>query len=70
EVTSASFFERSDHYEFYRAGIPALFLFESWPLEEGVYHTWMDTPERLSPAKVGRVARLAALVVLGVAASR
>lgn len=67
EVTSASFFERSDHYEFYRAGIPALFLFESWPLEEGVYHTWMDTPERLSAVKVARVGRLAALIALALA---
>ena len=62
EVTSKSFFLRSDHYSFYEAGIPALFLFEAWPHEVGVYHTWRDVPAGLSSSKVTSIAQLATLV--------
>ncbi len=67
EVTSPSFFPRSDHYAFYEAGIPALFFFEDWPHQVGVYHTWLDVPEEGSPQKVASTARLAALVAFELA---
>lgn len=67
EVTSKSFFLRSDHYSFYEAGIPALFLFEAWPHEAGVYHTWRDEASTLSASKVTSIARLGALVAFEVA---
>ena len=67
EVTSKSFFPRSDHYSFYEVGIPALFLFESWPHETGVYHTWRDLPAGVNAGKVASVARLATLVAFELA---
>jgi hypothetical protein len=67
EVTSKSFFLRSDHYSFYEAGIPALFLFEAWPHETGVYHTWRDGASTVSARKVTSIARLGALVAFEVA---
>ena len=67
EVTSKSFFLRSDHYSFYEVGIPALFLFESWPHEAGVYHTWRDVPAGVNAGKVASIARLASLVAFELA---
>ncbi|MFT5732559.1 MAG: hypothetical protein ACJA2W_002018 [Planctomycetota bacterium] len=67
EVTSASFFQRSDHYSFYKVGIPSLFLFEDWPHQPGIYHTWRDRPEGVSVSKVASVSRLAALVAFELA---
>lgn len=57
-VEDASFFTRSDHYSFHETGIASVFLFEDWPLREGIYHTWRDTAETVDPAKVVRTARL------------
>lgn len=56
-VHDADFFTRSDHYSFYEAGIPAVFLFEGWPHRIGVYHTWTDTPLTLDMEKVARTSR-------------
>ncbi len=67
EVTSKSFFLRSDHYSFYEAGIPALFLFEAWPHVEGVYHTWRDVAAGVSAEKVASIARLGTLVAFELA---
>ena len=62
-VADARFFTRSDHYAFFERGVPSVFVFQDWPLAEGVYHTWRDTPDRVQPEKVAGVARYAALVL-------
>lgn len=62
-VDDASFFQRSDHYAFHEVGVPNVFLFEDWPLREGVYHTWRDTPETVDPLKVARTARFGEVLV-------
>jgi len=62
-VADAGFFTRSDHYAFFERGAPSVFLFQDWPLTEGVYHTWRDTPERVDAQKVAAVARYAALIL-------
>ncbi len=51
--------ERSDHYPFFRRGIPSLFFFES-PSEADNphYHTYRDTVDIVSFEKVTRTARL------------
>ena len=52
-------FLRSDHHEFHRAGIPALFFFEGLPLSDNKdYHTWRDTVENVDLDKVANTARL------------
>lgn len=56
-VHDPSFFTRSDHYSFYETGIPAVFLFEGWPHQIGVYHTWKDTPSTLDMEKIARTSR-------------
>ena len=66
-MTSPDFFQRSDHYAFYQAGMPSLFLFEDWPHEPDIYHTWLDSPEKVSVPKVASMARLAALVAFELA---
>lgn len=51
---------RSDHFEFHRRGVPALFLFEELPIEKNRdYHTWRDRPELVDAEKVARTARFA-----------
>lgn len=62
-VDDGSFFTRSDHYAFFERGVPSAFVFQDWPLREGVYHTWRDVPEGVDARKVARVARFAALLL-------
>ena len=53
-------FERSDHFPFHQAGVPALFFFEGLPITRNAdYHTWRDTPEKVDAEKVAATARLA-----------
>ena len=55
-----SLFRRSDHYSFHRVGVPAVLLFENYPLSEKEdYHTWRDVPDRVDFEKVEATARLA-----------
>ncbi len=52
-------FERSDHFPFHQAGVPALFFFEGWPMTNNKdYHIYTDTIERLDLDKVTRSVRL------------
>lgn len=52
--------QRSDHYSFYAAGVPAVFLFEETPISNNKdYHTWRDTLDLVDPLKISRAARLA-----------
>lgn len=52
--------ERSDHFEFAKRGLPVVFFFEELPIEKNRdYHTWRDTPDLVEPEKVARAARLA-----------
>lgn len=50
------FFERSDHFNFHKAGVPTIFF------NEGVtsvdYHQWTDTVDKVSPGKVAAVAKV------------
>ena len=56
--------QRSDHYPFADAGVPAIFLFEQTPISDNKdYHTWRDTVERVDTLKITRTARLAANLV-------
>lgn len=56
--------QRSDHYPFADAGVPALFLFEETPISNNRdYHTWRDTADGLELEKVTRVARFAGNLV-------
>ncbi|WP_419192430.1 M28 family peptidase [Engelhardtia mirabilis] len=56
----AELWMRSDHYPFFVAGIPVLFLFEETPISNNKdYHTWRDTPDLVDPVKIARSARLA-----------
>ena len=51
--------ERSDHYPFFRRGIPSLFFFESVSeMDNPHYHTFRDTVDIVSFEKVSRIARL------------
>jgi Peptidase family M28 len=61
------FFFRSDHYNFARAGVPALFFFAG--VHED-YHRPSDEADRIDAGKAARVARLAFRTGLGVAESR
>ena len=61
------FFFRSDHYNFARAGVPALFFFAG---VHDDYHRPSDEAERIDAAKAARIARLAFRTGLGVAESR
>lgn len=58
------FFFRSDHYNFARNGIPAVFFFNG--VHED-YHQPSDEPDRIDFEKASRVARLIQEVVLAVA---
>lgn len=52
-------FQRSDHYSFHRAGVPALFFFEGVPISKNEdYHTWRDTIDRVDVEKIANTARL------------
>lgn len=52
-------FERSDHYPFHQAGIPAIFFFEGLPISRNKdYHTWRDTADKLDFEKMKRTAHL------------
>ncbi len=56
---SIKLFTRSDHYEFHRIGVPALFFFEGLPLSDNKdYHTWRDTIDGVDIEKVTNTARL------------
>ena len=50
------FFFRSDHYNFARAGVPAVFFFSG--VHED-YHRPSDEPEKINADKAARIARLA-----------
>jgi len=52
--------ERSDHFQFFKRGVPVLFFFEDVPITKNRdYHTWRDTPDQVDAEKVARGARLA-----------
>jgi Peptidase family M28 len=61
------FFFRSDHYNFARAGVPALFFFAG--VHED-YHRPSDEADRIDADKAARVARLAFRTGMGVSMSR
>jgi hypothetical protein len=50
------FFFRSDHYNFARRGVPALFFFNGVHAD---YHEPSDSPEKIDAEKAARIARLA-----------
>ncbi len=58
------FFQRSDQYNFYKAGVPVLFFFSG--VHED-YHRPTDTVDKIDTKKVSRVARLLLLTALDVA---
>ena len=49
------FFFRSDHYNFARRGVPALFFFNGVHKD---YHEPSDSPEKINSEKAARIARL------------
>ncbi len=50
---------RSDHYNFHKIGIPSLFFFEGLPITRNPdYHTWRDTLDKLDLAKIENTTRL------------
>lgn len=52
-------FQRSDHYSFHRARIPALFFFEDTKIANNQdYHTWRDTADGIDFEKIASTARL------------
>lgn len=59
-----SFFVRSDHYNFARRGIPALFFFNGTHED---YHRASDSPDKIDAEKAARVARLVYHTAVGVA---
>ncbi|MCP3915666.1 MAG: M28 family peptidase [bacterium] len=64
EINDRGLFQRSDHYSFHQAGIPALFLMEGYPPEKNRdYHSYRDTPDTIDMRKVTSTARLAFNVV-------
>jgi len=53
-------FARSDHYSFHQVGIPVVFFFENYPLEQNHdYHTWRDSADLVDTQKITNTARLA-----------
>jgi len=58
---------RSDHTYFYYSRVPIMYLFGGIDAD---YNTPRDTPDRLLPDKIEKVARLACLTALKVAESR
>ncbi|MEZ6017454.1 MAG: M28 family peptidase [Planctomycetota bacterium] len=62
ECSDEGLFQRSDHHSFHTAGIPTVFFFENYPLEQNRdYHTWRDVPDLVNFEKVRNTARLAFL---------
>lgn len=59
-----NFMGGSDHYPFYRKGIPFMFLFSGIHKD---YHTPRDNPDRVDCNKAARVGRLAFLTALRIA---
>jgi len=45
----------SDHWSFWRAGYPAIMLTDTAPYRYLYYHSWEDTPEKLSYPEFARV---------------
>ncbi len=60
------FFNRSDHYNFFKSGVPFLFFFSG--IHED-YHRITDTPDKIDPKKLSQVARLVFLTSLELARS-
>ncbi len=58
------YWERSDHYTFVKAGIPALFFFGGM---EPDYHQATDTPDKIEPEKLVHVAELLRRLTLRIA---
>lgn len=58
-----NFFVRSDHYNFVRQGIPALFFFNGTHED---YHRASDSPDRIDAEKEARVVRLVYHTVIAV----
>ena len=58
-----NFFVRSDHYNFAKNGVPALFLFNGTHAD---YHQPSDSPEKIDAEKEARVVRLIHLAVMTV----
>jgi hypothetical protein len=51
--------QRSDHYEFHKIGLPVMFFFEGLPISDNKnYHTWRDTVEGVNIEKVANTARM------------
>lgn len=49
---------RSDHYNFHKKGVPAMFFTEGAIDSENVdYHMWSDTVDKLSTTKMARITR-------------
>jgi hypothetical protein len=59
------FFFRSDHYNFARRGVPALFFFNGVHAD---YHEPSDSPEKINAEKAARIARLVFYLGLEIAA--
>jgi len=59
-----NFFVRSDHYNFVRQGIPALFFFNGTHED---YHRASDSPDKIDAEKEARVVRLVYYTALAVA---
>ena len=49
------FFNRSDHYNFYKHDVPFLFFFSGMHED---YHRITDTPDKIDAKKIAQVARL------------
>lgn len=50
---------RSDHYNFHKIGVPSLFFFEGLPITRNPdYHTWRDTLDKLDLSKIENTTRL------------
>ena len=56
--------EGSDHYNFFRNGIPAVYFFTGFHQD---YHKVTDNPDRINSEKAARVARLAFLTAWSIA---
>jgi hypothetical protein len=61
------FFFRSDHYNFARRGVPALFFFNGVHAD---YHEPSDSPEKINSEKAARIARLVFYLGLEIAGNQ
>ena len=59
-----AYWERSDHFNFFKKGIPAIFFFDGMTVD---YHQPGDTPEKIDLAKVAKVVGLVRDLALQVA---